>query len=265
MNVYASKVQRPCQPERSQVLSQFVNGGSGRERGAGPVFRSPPVVLAVIAALTLIHAGLQYAGEDWQVLSLYAFAFIPERFGTAPYPMIAGSQVWSFLTYAFLHGSWSHLIFNCLWLLIFGTVVARYLGAIRFLLLAAGAAIAGALVTMLLHWGENYVMIGASGAVSGVMAAAVPIMYGRGRLMAGWPAGDPLTARSLTLAELLRNRNALLFTFVWLVITLFSGATGFTGNSFLAEGSIAWEAHIGGFIAGLGVFYLLQRGVVRSQ
>ena len=245
-------------------LSQFANDVERRERGAGPVFQSPPVVLAVIAGLALIHAVLQYAGEDWQVWSLYAFAFIPERFGGTPFPMIPGSQVWSFLTYAFLHGSWPHLIFNCLWLLIFGTVVARYLGAARFLLLSAISAVAGAFLTLLLHWGENYLMIGASGAVSGLMAAAVPIMYGRGRLMAGWPTGDPLTARALGPAELLRNRNAVIFTLVWLVITLMSGATGFTGNSFLVEGGIAWEAHIGGFIAGLAGFYLLQCGVVRS-
>jgi membrane associated rhomboid family serine protease len=214
--------------------------------------------------MALIHAVLQYAGESWRVWTLYAFAFIPAHFGGAPFPMISGSQVWSFLTYAFLHGNWSHLIFNCLWLLIFGTVVARYLGAGRFLMLSAVSAIVGAFVTLVLHWGENYVMIGASGAVSGIIAAAVPIMYGRGRLMAGWPTGDPLIAPALSFSQLLRNRNAVIFTLVWLLITLFSGATGFTGNSFITEGGIAWEAHIGGFLGGLASFYALRGDVVRS-
>lgn len=245
------KVQRPCQPE-GPGLSQFANDNEGR---AGPIFQSPPVVLAVIAGLVLIHAALQYAGEDWRIWALSLFAFFP--------PLLS-SQPWCFLTYAFLHGGWPHVIFNCLWLLIFGTVVARYLGALRFLVLAAGSAIAGALVTLMLHWGEDYLMIGASGAVSGLMAAAVPVMYGRGRLAAGWPTGDPLTARALTPVQLLRNRNALIFTLVWLAITLMSGATGFTGTSFMAEGGIAWEAHIGGFIAGLVGFYVLQ-GRVRSR
>jgi membrane associated rhomboid family serine protease len=148
--------------------------------------------------------------------------------------------------------------------LVFGTVVARYLGSARFLFLSSISALAGAAATLLLHRGESYLMIGASGAVSGLMAAAVPIMYGRGRLMAGWLTGDPLTARALTPAQLLRNRNALIFTLVWLIITLLSGATGFTGNSFLMEGGIAWEAHIGGFIGGLASFHLLQGDVVRS-
>ncbi len=245
---------------KARDLSQIANDGGGR---TGPIFQSPPVVLTAIAVLAIIHVVLQYAGEDLQVWSLYAFAFIPARL-SAPFPMIPGSQVWSFLTYAFLHGSWSHLIFNCLWLLIFGTIVARYLGAARFLLLAAASAIAGAFVTLMLHWGENYLMIGASGAVSGLMAAAVPIMYGRGRLTAGRLMGDGLTARPLSFGDLLRNRNAVIFTLVWLIITLLSGATGFTGNSFLEEGGIAWEAHIGGFIGGLAGFYLLQAGVMRS-
>ncbi len=238
---------------RAHGLSQFANDNEER---AGPIFQSPPVVLATIAILFLIHLALQYAGEDWQILALYYSAFLPE---------LMGSQPWRFLTYAFLHGSWPHLIFNCLWLLIFGSVVARYLGALRFLLLSAGSAIAGALVTLLLHWGEDYLMIGASGAVSGLMAAAVPIMYGRGRLTAGWRTGDPLTTRALTPSQLLHNRNALIFTLVWLAITLMSGATGFTGTSFLSEGGIAWEAHIGGFIGGLAGFYLLQGGVVRPR
>ncbi len=55
--------------------------------------------------------------------------------------------------------------------------------------------------------------------------------------------------------EFLTSRNGLLFSAIWLAITLFSGATGWTGNGFLDEASIAWEAHLGGFAAGLAAFY----------
>jgi membrane associated rhomboid family serine protease len=229
-----------------------------------PIFQSPPVVLAMIAVLVAIHAALQWAGEGWQTWSLYAFSFVPARFGPEPFPMISGSQYWSFLTYAALHANWLHLAFNCIWLLIFGTVTARYLGSAKFLLLSAISAIAGAAVTLAFHWGQQYLMVGASGAVSGMMAAAVPIMYGRSNGPGYWPTGDRDGGEPLSFAELIHNRNALIFAAVWLLITLFSGATGFTGNSFMAEGGIAWEDHLGGFAAGLVSFYLLRGKGVRG-
>ena len=246
------------------ALSQTANDMELDRQAKAPVFNAPAIVLVVIAVLTLIHAALQYAGEDWRVWSDYALAFYAARYGSETEPMIPGSQMWTLFTYALLHADWTHLLFNCLWLLIFGTVVARYLGAPRFLLLAALSAVAGAILTLLLHWGEPYLMIGASGAVSGSMGAAVPIMYGSGRLAVGWPTSSRQLAQPLGLAQLLRNRNALIFTAVWLAITAFSGATGFTGNSFMAEGGIAWEAHIGGFIGGIIGFYFLRDREVRS-
>ncbi len=70
-------------------------------------------------------------------------------------------------------------------------------------------------------------------------------------------AGNPAYARHLSLHGLLANRNALMFAAVWLAITLFSGATGWIGNGFLDQATIAWEAHLGGFAAGLAAFYVL--------
>lgn len=236
-------------------MSQTVNRQGAWQGGAGPVFNAPASVIGLIAMLVAIHAALMAAGEDWQIWALYAFAFVPARLGGEAFPMIAGSQVWSFLTYAFLHGDWTHLLFNSLWLLVFGTPVARYLGTGRFLALCAIAAIGGGAASLVLHWGDRVIMIGASGAVSGMLAAAIPIMYGH-RVPGG--------ARPLTAAELLQNVRALGFMAIWLAITLVSGASGWTGNAFLEEGGIAWEAHIGGFVFGLAAFYLLARRRVYS-
>jgi membrane associated rhomboid family serine protease len=225
-----------------------------------PLFRAPKVVLIVIAILVAVHVAIQLGGESWQVWSLYAFSFIPARIsGATPFPAIWGSQAWSFVTYGFLHADMMHLFFNSLWLLVFGSVVARRLGSFRFLVLACAATIMGAAATLLTHWGQAAIMIGASGAVSGLMAAAIPLMYGTGLRLGDTYRMDIATVRPLRPLEILTNRRALIFTLIWIAVTLFSGASGWTGASFMQDARIAWEAHLGGFVAGLLAFYWLDR------
>lgn len=225
-----------------------------------PFFRAPKVVLILIAILVGVHVAILLAGESWEVWSLYALSFIPARIsGGAPFPAIWGSQVWSFVTYGFLHADVMHLFFNSLWLLVFGSVVARRLGALKFLVLSGVSTIMGAGATLLTHWGEVAIVIGASGAVSGLMAAAIPLMYGAGLRLGDTYRMDIATVRPLRPLEILTNRRAFIFTLVWIAVTLFSGASGWTGASFMEEGRIAWEAHLGGFVAGLIAFYWLDR------
>lgn len=225
-----------------------------------PLFRAPKVVLIVIAILVAVHVAIQLGGQNWQIWSLYAFSFIPARVsGAAPFPGIWGSQAWSFVTYGFLHADMMHLFFNSLWFLVFGSVVARRLGAFRFLVLTCVSTIAGAAAMLFIHWGEAAIMIGASGAVSGLMAAAIPLMYGEGLRLGDTYRRDIATVRPLRPLEILTNRRALIFTLVWIAVTLFSGASGWTGASFLEEARIAWEAHLGGFAAGFVAFYWLDR------
>lgn len=241
---------------RTSVTEQFSPRGNWVQPKPPPIFNAPVAVVAVIGVLLVVHVGLLLLGETWQVWAIYALALIPARFTEPGYPMIPGSQLWSLASYMLLHANWMHILFNCLWLLIFGTPVARYMGSGRFLILSLVAGVLGGLASLWLHWGQQIIIIGASGAVSGLLGAAIPIMYGR-----RMPGGG---GRPLTLPELLTSGKALGFTAIWLALTLFSGGTGWTGNSFLSDSAIAWEAHVGGFLGGLLAFYVLAPRTVRS-
>lgn len=223
----------------------------GLRSGSGPIVNAPPAVLVIIVILIGIQAALQWAGEDWETWSYYAFALIPARFqGPAATAMIEGSQYWSLVTYAFLHDGWLHVLFNSIWLLIFGTPVARQFGTLRFLLIALVATLGGAIAMLVMFWGVFIVAVGASAAVSGLLAAAIPIMFG-GR------------AGPLSFGEFLRDRRAMIFMAVFLIMTLMSSVQWLP--SFADGARIAWEAHLGGFIAGLiAYFFVSRRGVHRG-
>lgn len=248
-------MQPSCQDRDFNLSEQNPPPGNWSNAPAPPVFNAPKVVLVVIGVLVAVHLLLVFMGDNWQVWSLFALALNPIRFTDPGFPMLQGSQYWSLVTYMLLHADWMHLGFNSIWLLIFGTPVARYLGPARFLALCLISGVIGGLSSLAMHWGQEIFVIGASGAVSGLLAAAIPIMYGK-RVWGG--------ARPLTFGEFLTNPRALMFTAVWLALTLFSGAAGWTGNSFMSEGGIAWEAHIGGFVGGLLAFYLLAPRAVRA-
>ena len=116
-----------------------------------PIFNVPAVVTVTLAALALMHGVREWvlSAEDDSTL-VWLLAFVPARYessiiGIGAYPGGVGADVWTFVTYAFLHGSWTHLIVNAVWLLAFGTPVARRFGAVRFLMFFAVTAAGGAL------------------------------------------------------------------------------------------------------------------------
>jgi membrane associated rhomboid family serine protease len=212
---------------------------------------APPVVLALIAVLLVIHLLIQIGGEDFANWAQNNFALIVIRFADgARTEMVPYSQYWSLITYGFLHEGWAHVLGNSLWLLIFGTPVARQFRALRFLAIAFISTLGGALAMLWVYWGIYVVVVGASAAVSGLLAAAIPIMFGR--------PGAPLS-----FGELMRDRRALIFMLIFLCITLLTGVQELPG--FADNGRIAWEAHIGGFLAGLLSFFIISRERVQRR
>ena len=249
MNVF----QDPDQPSAAELRRQ------------NRAINVPPGVLWLILALVAVHGIRQVIGPSLDNWVLFTFAFIPARF--APPPELAnvilpgpdGARWWSFLTHALLHGDWMHLIINSIWMLAFGSVLARRLGTARFLAVSAVAAAAGAAVNLALHWGgELTLLVGASGAVSGQLAGAVRLMFAEGGSLATLRRQRFERVRALSLLDTFRTPAALMFLGVWFVITIFAGAVSFGPPG--EEARIAWEAHVGGFLAGLVCFGLFDRG-----
>ncbi|MDB5560467.1 MAG: rhomboid family intrarane serine protease [Enterovirga sp.] len=250
-----------------------------------PAINLPGLILAAIVILMAIHAGREWLLDPKADLEfLFDAGFVPARWsllfgfasveeivreatngvtdadsvaaGTALAEYVAASPGAGLLTavsYALLHGSWMHVVLNCVWLAAFGTPVLRRCGAARFLILALLATIGAVLAHWLLNALSWQVVIGASGTVSGFMGAAALFVFERPAPARSWPPDPP---RRSSVLGLLRNRSALLFLGTWFGINLL---VGFLSQPLgLAEGGIAWQAHIGGLLTGLLAFPYLD-------
>ena len=224
-----------------------------------PMFNVPPVVAATVAVLVLVHAIREFILPESADLAVLAwFAFIPARYDPTPlveaYPGGMAADVWTFVTYALLHGSWLHLGLNAIWLLAFGTPVARRFGAARFLTLFAVTAAVGAIAHLVTHAGERTPMIGASAAISGFMAAAIRFVFQPGGSLDLWHARDgaPHRVPAAPLLAALRDPRILAFLAVWFGLNLLFGMGSVPILD--SEQPVAWQAHVGGFLAGLLAF-----------
>jgi membrane associated rhomboid family serine protease len=258
-----------------------------------PILNLPAVVVWLLALLVAAHTLREFlsAPDDYSLISW--LAFVPARFTLwlAPerledvitglgqsqlgqnvgdrialarlFLVDGGPRLWSLVSYGLLHGSWTHLISNLVWLAAFGSPVARRLGSGRFLSLVGLATIGGAL----LHWWSRDLdvlpLVGASAGIAGATAAAARFVFAPGLRFGA--LGDDAVVKAVPAESFLgiwRNSRALIFIAVWFVTNVLfgSGLVPIFGE----ETSIAWEAHIGGFLVGLLMFPFLDRGAVAS-
>ena len=223
-----------------------------------PIFNVPFVVIATVAVLVGVHAfRMLVLTDDEDLQFLLTFAFIPARYGeaAAAFPGGFAADLWTFFTYAFIHADLVHLGFNLAWLMPFGTALARRFGAWRYSGFMLVLAAVGALAHLVTHFGAMVPMIGASAAISGAMAAAMRFMFQAGGPLSRWRDASSETYRvaAAPLGATLRDPRFLLFLAVWLGL---NALFGFGTVSFGEEAGqeIAWQAHIGGFFAGLLLF-----------
>jgi membrane associated rhomboid family serine protease len=253
---------------RKKPYLRVVGEETPDQPGHPPVINVPTAVLVSAIALIAIHVLLYVMGEGVQMWSIAEFAFSPVRTSAAyNFPNDYGQSVWTTLTYSLLHGNATHLIFNVLWLIVFGTPVGRRMPATHFFVIAAAGSVGGALATLLTQWNTFVIVIGASAAVSALMAAAVPIMFGPGSMMSRTATVERArSAPVMPFRNLLQDRSAMAYMLVFLLLTLFTGAAQRIGGAALIqESAIAWEAHLGGFAAGLLAFYALDKGPVHAS
>ena len=199
--------------------------------------RTTPVVTFALIGLNLAVFLLELsAGEPF----IRQWAFIPAEFAESP----VASTVKIF-TAMFMHGGWMHLFGNMLFLWIFGDNVEDRLGHAKFLIFYLLAGIAATLAQFAIAPGSNVPNVGASGAIAGVLGAYI-LMFPQSRV-------------NVLLGRQVVAMPAIFVLGMWIVLQLISGVgtIAYTDES-ANVGGIAYMAHIGGFVAGLLMAFLLR-------
>jgi membrane associated rhomboid family serine protease len=208
-----------------------------------PIFNAPRIVSLLLGANFVIFIVKSIAPYDFEYWLLQRFAFIAAPY-TEPGTWLSNPiyLVLAPITYMFLHVDFIHLAMNMAMLLAFGTVIARRMGTSPYLTFYLICGVISAASWVLFNPGSTSPVIGGSGAISGMFGAV-----GRLSLRTPQPGDQPFPYFS--------RRTALSFVLVWILLNFVFGALG--GAVFGVDAEIAWEAHLGGFVAGyllIGLF-----------
>ncbi len=197
-----------------------------------PIFNAPLLTLA-LPAVIIAGYGLQtLAGAVGQETLLDSFALNPLLLRQGHWDLL--------LSHMFLHGSWSHAVLNAAFCLAFSTPVVRAMGrgaggVLSFLLFFLLCGVIAGLGFCLLNWHDNVPIVGASGAISGLMGAASRMMRAPPGQLNGFTRG-PVVA----------------MTVFWCGVNAASAFVPYLLMPNLPAGtSVAWQAHVIGFLAGL--------------
>lgn len=222
---------------------------AGGGRAGAAIFGNVPLSVFILAAvLALVCVGMWLAPEAVEEA-------IGERYGLSPARLAAGGAAaggwfWAIaplFTHAFIHATGTHLLFNLLWLLVFGTPVARRFGsAVRFFLFFALCSAGGGAFFSLFHLNDPTLLIGASGGISGLLGGLVRFAFHR-------PRSKPESAKGVLP---LTDKSVLIWSAV--VIAMNASIAIFGAGMGAGDADIAWQAHVGGFLVGLLAFPLFD-------
>src|SRR5262245_14267240 len=204
-------------------------------RDTQPSYSVPFVTISIIVVNVLVF--LYQVSLDPYTLNWFIsrYAVIPDRL-----------QYGDLVTSMFLHGGWMHLIGNMWFLWIYGDNIEDVLGHTKFLIFYLLCGIAAAILHAVLNPYSRVPTLGASGAIAGVMGAYL-IKFPHSRILTLVPIIIFFTTIEIP---------AVLILVYWFVIQIFSGV-GSIGYSNVSRGGVAWFAHVGGFVAGMVLIFLL--------
>lgn len=197
--------------------------------------RLTPVVTYVLIAINVLVFLLELNNGD---AFIERWAFVPSRFLADPVGDFA-----TLFTSMFMHAGWLHLLGNMLYLWIFGDNVEDRLGHAMFLIFYILCGLAATFAQLAFSMASNVPNLGASGAIAGVLGSYL-IMFPRQRV-------------SVLMGRMVVPMSALIVIGLWFVLQLFSQVSAVTASSQTEGGGVAYMAHIGGFIAGVILTYLL--------
>ena len=212
-----------------------------------PSCRTPIVTVGLIAANILVYVNQLMLPPQEAVQFVYLYGLIPLEISggdlLVPHPVPLYTTVF---TSMFVHGGLFHLGSNMLYLWIFGDNVEDRIGRLKFLVFYLLSGLVAAAVQIWADPSSKIPMVGASGAISGVLGAYLFL----------FPHARVLTLIPLGFFYRLVEIPALIVLGLWIVVQVLNGV----GTLGVQVGGVAWFAHIGGFVAGLGMVVLLSGG-----
>lgn len=207
-----------------------------------------PLVTVAIIGVNILAFLFEVSLEKFQLNQyLFTFGLIPAEVMNS---FFTGEPIefmlLSFITSMFLHGSWLHILGNMWYLWIFGDNIEDHLGHFRYFLFYLGTGFAAGMVHIIANPASTVPVIGASGAVAGVLGGYM-VLFPRSRVLSLVPV-----IFFITVVEV----PAVLFIGIWFLIQVFNSIGSLGG----AAGTVAWWAHIGGFVAGFLIVRFLTKG-----
>jgi len=222
------------------MQKHFLHDKSGNKPQRERIFNLPLVIIVFFAVCCLAYIMPAYLLPPGKSEEFFAF------FGFVPVLFLHNHDVMtqiSAVSYSFLHGNFAHLGLNMVWFVVFGTPLANRLGGTFFILFWFFTAFIAAMIYCLAHFDGETTLIGASGAVSGMMGASARYDFQT-------IGGSYVPGAVLSIKKALLSHSVILVMGSFVTLNFLTAIdqwiTGYADN----QAGIAWEAHIGGLLAG---------------